>query len=51
MKRLITLIAVMVLAVGVMAQGKNSYVDLGLSSGTLWVACNVGAKWPAQEGY
>jgi len=51
MKRLISLIAVMMLAIGVMAQGKKSYVDLGLSSGTLWAACNVGAKSPEQSGY
>ena len=50
MKRLISLIAVMMFAIGVMAQGKNGYVDLGLSSGTLWAACNVGAKSPEQFG-
>lgn len=41
----------MMIAVGIMAQGRNSYVDLGLSSGTLWAACNVGAKSPEQFGY
>ncbi len=29
--------------------GKPAYVDLGLTSGTLWATCNVGASQP--EGY
>ncbi len=41
----------MLIVVGIMAQGKNSYVDLGLSSGTLWATCNVGAKSPEQPGF
>ena len=28
----------------------NEYVDLGLSSGTLWATCNVGATSPEQAG-
>ena len=46
MKRLISLFAAVMIVIGVMAQGKKSYVDLGLSSGTLWATCNVGAKSP-----
>ena len=30
--------------------GGNSYVDLGLPSGTLWATCNVGATTPEQYG-
>ena len=26
------------------------YVDLGLPSGTLWAACNVGASKPSDDG-
>ena len=26
------------------------YVDLGLPSGTLWAACNVGASKPSESG-
>lgn len=33
-----------------MAQSNKNYVDLGLSSGTLWATCNVGAKFPEQFG-
>lgn len=44
-----------------MAQNKNvgynkfflnghSYVDLGLTSGTLWATCNVGASSPEEYG-
>ncbi len=50
MKRLISLFAAVMIVIGVMAQGKKSYVDLGLSSGTLWATCNVGAKSPEQYG-
>ena len=28
----------------------GSYVDLGLPSGTLWAACNIGANTPAEYG-
>lgn len=30
--------------------GKHEYVDLGLPSGTLWAACNVGASRPEEFG-
>lgn len=28
-----------------------NYVDIGLPSGTLWAACNVGADWASDYGY
>ncbi|MCF0186987.1 MAG: SUMF1/EgtB/PvdO family nonheme iron enzyme, partial [Bacteroidaceae bacterium] len=31
--------------------GGHEYVDLGLPSGTLWAACNVGATKPEEYGY
>lgn len=31
--------------------GGHTYVDLGLPSGTLWAACNVGARTPEAYGY
>ena len=31
------------------SNGGHDYVDLGLPSGTLWAACNIGAGTP--EGY
>ena len=34
----------------VTAQQKHEYVDLGLPSGTLWAACNVGAENPEDAG-
>ena len=30
---------------------KEDFVDLGLPSGTLWAACNVGANSPEETGY
>ncbi|MBR4676833.1 MAG: hypothetical protein IKO99_02395 [Bacteroidales bacterium] len=50
MKRLLLLIFVMMFSLSIMAQGKKDYVNLGLSSGTLWAACNVGAESPEQSG-
>lgn len=51
MKRLVLLlIAAMMFTLNLMAQGKRDYVDLGLSSGTLWATCNLGAKSPEQFG-
>lgn len=32
------------------AEGK-AYVDLGLTSGTLWATCNIGASTPEEYGY
>lgn len=29
----------------------QEYVDLGLSSGTLWATCNIGASSPEESGY
>ena len=31
-------------------ENSHSYVDLGLPSGTLWAACNVGASTPYENG-
>ncbi len=30
---------------------EHAYVDLGLSSGTLWATCNIGAEKPIDNGY
>jgi len=50
MKRLVSLFVAMMLTISIMAQSNKNYVDLGLSSGTLWATCNVGAKFPEQFG-
>ena len=50
MKRLVFLVSVIAFTLNLMAQGKRDYVDLGLSSGTLWATCNLGAKSPEQFG-
>lgn len=31
--------------------GVHEYVDLGLSSGTMWATCNIGASAPNEPGY
>ena len=33
-----------------MANNGFDYIDLGLPSGTLWAACNVGASKPSDAG-
>ena len=35
---------------GVGTYNGHNYVDLGLPSGTLWAACNVGANTPEEYG-
>ena len=35
---------------GTSNHNEHEYVDLGLPSGTLWAACNVGATSPEQAG-
>ena len=33
-----------------MKENRFDYVDLGLTSGTMWATCNVGADKPEDEG-
>lgn len=58
MKRRITLVAVMAMAVGMLFsackeevdRSEPGWVDLGLPSGRLWATCNVGAASPEKFG-
>jgi len=51
MKRMLMIVLVMLNSVIVFAQNSNyDFVDLGLSSGTLWATCNVGANHPWEYG-
>lgn len=51
MKKTIFLtIAVLMLLTHTACQDKHEYVDLGLPSGTLWAACNIGARAPEEFG-
>lgn len=47
-KKLFSIFAVMLMSLAANAQ--NTFVDLGLPSGTLWATCNVGADSPEEEG-
>ncbi len=52
-QKLFTLFAAVIIAANAMAQTTHKgheYVDLGLTSGTLWATCNVGATAPEQAG-
>ncbi|MCQ2202230.1 MAG: hypothetical protein MJZ27_09100 [Bacteroidales bacterium] len=53
MKRIFSLIVSALCAVGAWAQNAHNgheYVDLGLSSGTLWATCNIGATNASDAG-
>ena len=53
MNKLFTLLSSALLATGALAQNLENgheYVDLGLTSGTLWATCNVGADAPESSG-
>ena len=52
MKKLFLLLGAMMTFFGAQtANAQNTFVDLGLPSGTLWATCNVGADNPAGDGY
>ena len=58
MKRLLSILIFAIIFVGckkeknvdVVSDDGHEYVDLGLPSGTLWAACNVGASRPEEVG-
>ena len=53
MKKILTLLSSAFIAAGAWAQNMENgheYVDLGLTSGTKWATCNVGASSPEQYG-
>ena len=58
MKRIFLFLIIAVVFVGckkeknvdVVSDDGHEYVDLGLPSGTLWAACNVGASRPEEVG-
>ncbi|MCQ2227777.1 MAG: T9SS C-terminal target domain-containing protein, partial [Bacteroidales bacterium] len=54
MNRAFTLFVSTILATGAWAQNTHNgheYVDLGLTSGTMWATCNVGADAPEKAGF
>ena len=53
MKKILTLLSSAFIAAGAWAQNMENgheYVDLGLTSGTMWATCNVGADAPESYG-
>ncbi len=53
MKKILTLLSSALLATSAWAQNMENgheYVDLGLTSGTLWATCNIGADAPENYG-